>query len=236
MTKNQHALFGSLPEARPGEDGIVRRILREYPVPIAASSPSKMYHVLTELKRVIDAGIPGHVVELGCYTGESTTRMQRLLDALGQQDRELHVFDSWQGAPELTRQDMPSDPSIGPFSRTACVSSKDAFVKRFQTEDLLLPHIHSGWFGSISDEEYPTPIAFALFDGDVYASVIDSFVKVYHKLSRGARIVIDDYEWEHTPGVKEACHDFLRGKPEREQTLPDYYGPRLGGGAVMVKL
>ena len=237
MMKNQHPLFGAMPDKQPtSEDAVVRQILRDHPVPIAASSPSKMYYVLLELKRVLDAGIPGDVVELGCYGGETTTRVRRLLDLLGQHQRELHVYDSWQGAPELVCQDIPADSRIGPFSRTACVSSKENFVARFHAENLQLPQIHSGWFASIPDNEYPTPIAFALFDGDIYPSIIDSFTKVYHKLSKGARVVIDDYEWEHTPGVKIACADFLRDKPERERALLDYFGPGLSGGAVMVKL
>lgn len=235
--KTQNPLFGFLPNgpATP-EDAVVREILRECPVPIAASSPSKMYHVLLELKRVLDASVPGHIVELGCFGGETTTRIRRLLDRLGHSDRELHVFDSWQGAPELVQQDIPKDPRIPPFSRSACVSSRDAFVSRFHAENLQLPHVHSGWFASIPDDEYPAPIAFALFDGDIYPSIIDSFSKVYHKLSKGARVVIDDYEWEHTPGVKIACDDFLRDKPERQSEISNYYGPSLGGGALVVKL
>ena len=66
-------------------------------------------------------------------------------------------------------------------------------------------------------------------------SIIDSFNKVYAKLSKGARVVIDDYAWECTPGVKKACEDFLRDKPEREILIPNYYGPGLGGGGLMVK-
>ena len=64
---------------------------------------------------------------------------------------------------------------------------------------------------------------------------MDSFAKVYGKLSKGARVVIDDYAWERLPGVKQACADFLRDKPEREVLLPDYYGPGIGGGALLVK-
>lgn len=236
MMKHQHPLFGVLPQnPQTPEDALVREILREHPVPIAASSPSKMYHVLVELKRVIDSGVPGHVVELGCYRGDTSTRIRRLLDLLGQHTREFHVYDSWQGAPELVSQDIPANSAIGPFSRSACVSSRDAFVARFQAEGLTLPQIHTGWFADIPDVEYPETVAFALFDGDIYPSIMDSFSKVYHKLSRGARVVIDDYEWEHTPGVKIACADFLRDKPERETEIRDYFGPGLGGGAVLLK-
>ena len=54
----------------------------------------------------------------------------------------------------------------------------------------------------------------------MYSLIIDSFNKVYGKLSKGARVVIDNYDW--TPGVKK---DFLLDKSERETLLPNYYGP-----------
>ena len=78
-------------------------MLHAHPVPIGMSSPSKVYHVLMELQRVVAADVPGYVVELGCYEGETTGQLRRLLDALGQRDRELHVYDSWEGVP-LPRQ------------------------------------------------------------------------------------------------------------------------------------
>jgi O-methyltransferase len=238
-TKREHPSFGILPPVSPvsrGDDSLVRTILRDHPVRGGMSSPSKMYHVLMELSQVVRADIPGHVVELGCFAGETAGQMRRLLDVLGQTNRELHVYDSWEGVPEPRAQDTPEDPRIGGFTRGMCVCARGNFEQHFALEGLPLPCIHSGWFAQIPDEEYPSPIAFAFFDGDMYSSIVDSFVKVYPKLSRGARIVIDDYEWEPLPGVKRACQDFLRDKSEREQVIPDYFGPGLGGGALVVKL
>ncbi len=236
VTKREHPSFGVLPDAPQGDDAVVRAVLRDHPVRGGMSSPSKMYHVLMELYRAIRAGVPGHVVELGCFAGETAGQMRRLLDATGQKDRELHVYDSWEGVPEPTAQDVPSDPRIGGFTKGTCVCARANFERHFALEGLPLPHVHSGWFAAIPDEEYPSPIAFAFFDGDMYSSIVDSFAKVYSKLSRGARVVIDDYEWEPLPGVKLACQDFLRDKPEHESVLPDYFGPGLGGGALVVKL
>lgn len=236
LTKREHPAFGLLPAVPREDDGLVRAILQEHPVRGGMSSPSKMYHVLMELYQVICAGIPGHVVELGCFAGETAGQMRRLLMALGQEDRELHVYDSWQGVPEPLAQDIPEDPRIGGFRKGMCVCARGNFEQHFAREALPLPHIHSGWFAQIPDAEYPQPIAFAFFDGDMYSSIVDSFTKVYSKLARGARIVVDDYEWEPLPGVKRGCQDFLQDKPEREQEIPDYFGPGLGGGARVVKL
>jgi O-methyltransferase len=235
-TKQDHPSFGILPPAPRGDDAVVRDLLRDHPVRGGMSTPSKMYHVLAELLRVIRDGVPGHVVELGCFAGETAGQMRRLLDMLGQAGRDLHVYDSWQGLPDSAVQDVPDDPRVGGFSRGMCVCPRANFEQHFATERLPLPHVHSGWFAEIPDEEYPSPIAFAFLDGDLYSSIVDSFVKIYPKLARGARVVIDDYEWEPLPGVKRACEDFLRDKPEREQVISNYFGPGLGGGALMVKL
>lgn len=193
-TKREHPAFGVLPEVSQGDDALVRSILRDHPVRGGMSSPSKMYHVLMELYRVLRAGVPGHVVELGCFAGETA----------GQ-------------------------------TKGTCVCARANFERHFEIEGLPLPHVHSGWFAQIPDQEYPSPIAFAFFDGDMYSSIIDSFAKVYAKLSTGARVVVDDYEWEVLPGVKTACQDFLRDKAEREQVIENYFGPGLGGGALVVK-
>ena len=232
--KSQHPLFGLLPDPATGDD-LVRKLLRKHPVSGDQSSPSKMYHVLMELERVIHAGVPGHVVELGCFEGGTTMQMRRLLDKLKQKDRELHVYDSWEGVPTPVPQDKPVV-DVYPFEKGFCSTRRATFDKNFERSELRRPHVHSGWFSAIPDAEYPVPIAFAFFDGDMYSSIIDSFNKVYVKLSSGARVVIDDYEWERTPGVKKACEDFLRDKPERETLLPNYYGPGIGGGALFVKL
>jgi O-methyltransferase len=235
MIKTEHPSFGILPDTPQGDDAIVRSILRSHPVGIGMSSPSKMYHVLMELHGVLAAGVPGHVVELGCFVGETTGLMRRLLDAMGQRDRELHVYDSWEGVPAPVHQDVPVDPRIGGFSRGTCACARANFEQHFTLSGLSLPHVHSGWFAQIPDEEYPAPIAFAFFDGDMYSSIIDSFTKVYPKLAQGARVVIDDYEWERLPGVKQACQDFLRDKAEHEQVIKNYFGSDLGGGALVVK-
>lgn len=235
-TKQEQPGFGVMPATPRNDDSLVRVLLQKHPVRGGMSTPSKMYHVLMELYRVLRAGVPGHVVELGCFAGETAAMMQRLLDAFGETGRTLHVYDSWQGVPEPAAQDVPADPRIGGFVRGTCACSRANFEKHFELEGLPLPHVHSGWFAEILDEEYPSPIAFAFFDGDMYSSITDSFAKVWGKLSPGARVVIDDYDWEVLPGVRAACEDFLRDKPEKEVVIQNYFGPGLGGGALVVKL
>ena len=59
--------------------------------------------------------------------------------------------------------------------------------------------------------------------------IIDSLEAVYHKVSRGGVIVVDDCGWDVLPGVRRGCDDFLRDKPET-LTLVDF--PDVDGGST----
>lgn len=211
---------------------ITEKLLKLYPVPIFSSSPSKMYHVLSSLEYIINNNIDGDIVELGVETGQTSIYIQRMLNEY-KQNRKFHVYDSWEGVPEPNDFDLTNIKN--PFNKGDCKSSKDIFINRFKQENIELPIIHSGWFNKIQDNEYPSKIAFAFFDGDLYSSIMDSFNKVYHKLVPNARVIIDDYKWERTPGVEKACKDFLKDKPEKEIFLPNYRANNEGGGALLIK-
>jgi O-methyltransferase len=198
------------------------------------TSPSKLRHLLKNLKEVVELEIEGDVVELGCHHGSSSIFIRALLDALGS-NKAFHVYDSWQGVPAPSEKDLDA---AEPFGKGACMSMRGVFEQNLKSRGLALPVIHSGWFAEIPDNEYPSKIAFAFFDGDLYSSIRDSFVKVYHKLTPGARVVIDDYGWERTPGVKRACDEFLVGK-ESVTVLANYNLGRnevgFTGGGLLIK-
>jgi O-methyltransferase len=188
---------------------------------------------------VTENQIRGDVVELGCYRGSSSIFIQALLSSQNS-DRHFHVYDSWQGLPETNKIDIKAS---DPFGKGFFATSKEAFVETFNNREIKLPIIHSGWFSQIPDEEYPKEISFAFLDGDLYSSIIDSFNKIYDKLVSGARVVIDDYGNSRTPGVRQACADFLKGRPERMLIIEDYQQDRpdlvnevgFSGGGLLIK-
>jgi O-methyltransferase len=181
-------------------------------------SVCQIKHILRNLRIVLESGIAGDVVELGCHAGTTSLFIRRLLDHY-RAGRCFHVYDSWRGLPEKDEKDGNTS-----FRPGQCETAKEKFVDNFRKWNLELPHIHSGWFQDIPDEEYPERIAFAYFDGDFYRSVMASFNKVYFKLSPDARLVIDDYEHPQLPGCPRACRDFLKDKPEEVEILKDDTG------------
>lgn len=164
-------------------------------------------YILENLLSVLN--LPGDIVELGCNVGMTTSFMRRLLDCM-ESDKEIYVYESFQGLPEKTENDGCSESVKGESTVT-----KESFIDTFDKAKLRLPVINSGWFVDIPDEQYPNNICFAFFDGDFYLSIMDSFNKVYHKMIPGGIILIHDYKWQNYPGVQKACEDFLIDKPEK---------------------
>lgn len=173
----------------------------------------EVYGVVFNLNKVLEQNLEGDVVELGCHRGTTSVYIKRILN-LHNSNKEFHVYDSWEGLPEKLDADISEVPWSSRFSKGSLKVNKESFVNRFKSEKLEIPFIHSGWFGEISDKEYPEKICFAFLDGDFYSSILDSLNKIYHKVVPGGIIVIDDCGWNALPGCKKAVDDFMQDKKE----------------------
>ena len=192
----------------------VDKIIEEHPETISTLvNIDQMRYILDNLFKAIQ--VPGDVVELGCNIGTTALYIRRMLNMVAP-ERVYHVYDSFEGLPEPAEIDGTTRPK-GHLKK-----EQSMFEKTFSDAKLECPVIHKGWFSEIPDEEYPDKICFAFFDGDFYSSILDSFFKVYHKMVPGGIIIVHDYEGAMLPGVKVACDDFLRDKPEKVNEV--YYG------------
>jgi O-methyltransferase len=182
--------------------------------------PDRLAHVRSELERIVSEGVPGPVVELGCYRGAMTLWMRSVLDAYGD-ERPIHVFDSFEGLPDTTEEDeivMPS--GLFTCSPADLVKSFDAWGRR-------PPHVHPGWFDDTLAGQLPDRIAFGYLDGDLYSSTMVSLAECVPRLVPGGALIIDDYTDPGArpaaiapfPGVKSACDAFF-GTPSPVETLP----------------
>lgn len=186
----------------------VKEVLKEaegVSMPMLASG--QLEYILTNLESVLH--LPGDVVELGCNVGMTSSYIKRLINRVAK-GKTIHVYDSFEGLPPKTIEDGAT-----PCDKGASAVSIEMFEKTFNDAKIALPIINKGFFGDIDDDEYPPEICFAFFDGDFYGSIMDSFKKVYHKMTSGGIILVHDYEYEPFPGVKKACDDFLKDKPEK---------------------
>lgn len=168
--------------------------------------------VCDNLQSVIDKGIPGAVVEFGCYAGTTSLFMRRILDKSEQSNkREFHVYDSFAGLPPKRTQDISA--AGVDFEAGKLYATKKELIRQFQSAGLRSPTIHKAWFNELTAQDVPAPIAFAFLDGDFYDSILSGLRLVAPHMSKSGRILIDDYKREALPGVERAINDFFHNKP-----------------------
>jgi O-methyltransferase len=167
--------------------------------------------VITQLETVLDAQVPGAIVELGCYIGTTSLFIRRVLDEQKESRlRPFHVYDSFAGLPPKGVHD--SNAAGVDFEAGKLFVSKKELLNQFRSAHLQPPVVRKGWFNELTAQDMPEQIAFAFLDGDFYDSIISSLRLVWPRLAEDGRIVIDDYKRETLPGVEQAIHDFFQGK------------------------
>jgi O-methyltransferase len=161
--------------------------------------------VLRELERVLSAGVAGDAVEFGCYVGTTSVY---LASRLASTDRQLWLYDSFEGLPPKTSEDH--SPVGEQFVAGELFATKKQLIKNLTQAHVPMPKITKGWFSDVTEQQVPEQIAFAFLDGDYYHSIKDPLKLIWPRLSPGATVVIDDYANEALPGAARAVDEWLR--------------------------
>jgi len=184
----------------------IQRMLGTYPIISDQVNQEQLRVILSELEKILERNVDGTVVEFGCYIGTTSLFIRRTLD-LHNDNREFHVYDSFEGLPEKSPQDSSG---VGEQFKAGELSvSKKQFIREFQKANLRMPIVHKCWFSDLTPADVPNKIAFAFLDGDFYESIKDSLKLVLLRLAPGATIIIDDYAREALPGASRAANELL---------------------------
>jgi len=183
-------------------------LLREHSGTVCAD---RLHVIADELADMTTRGLPGAVVELGCYRGAMALWIRSVLDALGDRDREIHVYDSFQGMPAPGVEDSDH------LAASELRSSPDDVRATHAAWGRSAPVIHPGWFDETLPKELPDEIAFAYLDGDFYDSTLTGLTHCVTRLVPTGVLLVDDYAdtvvnpraWDGLPGVKRACDAYF---------------------------
>lgn len=173
-------------------------------------------------REVLAGGVSGDIVEMGCYRGDTSLLLQRVLEKEfpGATTR-LWLYDSFSGLPARTAED--ASVAGDRFSEGELFVTKKEVVLRFKKAGLRVPRIRKGFFEELSDTDLPGAIAFAFLDGDLYQSIATSLKLVWPRLSEGAIVAVHDYNNPQLPGAARAVDEWLSVHPgvklERRESL-----------------
>lgn len=150
--------------------------------------------------------VPGDIAEVGVYRGGSA----RIICEAKEDDRTLHLFDTFEGLPEV------DDKSDLIFKKGLYKSSYD------EVKNYLAPYpnveFYKGLFpdtaGPVEDKKF----SFVNLDVDLYKSTLAGLEFFYPRLSPGGILISHDYST--MAGVKRAFKEFFAENPEFVKKLP----------------
>ncbi len=196
------------------------------------TSAVKLYGLIQAVRYVARYRVPGDIVECGVWRGGSMQAAALTLLEAGATDRELHLFDTFEGMPPPTDKDRRHDGRLaselmvkqGRDTTLWAVASLDDV--RAGMEQVGYPsdriHYHPGLVEQTIPEQAPERIAILRLDTDWYESTRHELEHLWHRLSPGGVLIIDDYgHWE---GARKAVDEFLDDTEEPLLLLPLSFG------------
>ena len=134
--------------------------------------------------------------------------MRAVLRAFEIKDRAVWVADSFEGLPRPSHEIDKNDPAGNHFRDRELAVSVDDVKENFKSYGLLDDQVIflKGWFKDTLPNAPIDKLAVARLDGDMYQSTIDALNNLYHKISLGGYLILDDYG--AVEGCKAATHDF----------------------------
>lgn len=158
----------------------------------------------------------GDFVELGCYRGDTSVLLGKLLQNLQSASivppRHLWIYDSFAGLPEKTREDASG--AGANFQAGELFVTKREVVAKIRRHNLKNIIIKKAWFDELTDADLPKKIAFAFCDGDLYSSIRTSLRLVWPRLTKQGIVIVHDYNNAELPGSARAVDEFLKSHPE----------------------
>jgi len=175
-------------EGSPVDPSLRRAMVRRFEaidrdVPTATTPTDGL--LLAEALLSVEA--PGDVVECGCFNGASTAKLSIVANALG---RKLHVFDSFEGLPEVDAENLrdhharygrvwTTEWKAGRYA--AAIERVKGNVQRYG--EIGVCTFVKGWFSrELFEPNLPPTIALAFVDVDIPSSARECIRAIWPRL------------------------------------------------------
>ncbi|HYX32279.1 MAG TPA: TylF/MycF/NovP-related O-methyltransferase [Oligoflexus sp.] len=187
--------------------------------PFTLTGPERIYTLIESVRYLIKNDVPGAFVECGVYKGGSMMTVALTLQGEGVNDRDLYLFDTFEGMPKPTDKDIDIHgvPAIKIFSKKKLseVSSEWANASLESVKNAMAStgypaeriHYVKGLVENTIPAQAPASIALLRLDTDWYQSTKHEMDHLYQRVSRNGVTIVDDYG--HFRGAKEAVDEYF---------------------------
>jgi hypothetical protein len=211
--------------------------------PYTLASAERLEATADAVAYAVDRDIEGALVECGVWRGGSVLAMVLTLQRLGIDDRDVYLFDTFEGMTEPTAEDTSAfDPPALDTFKAAAHEGKRAWDGLFGesvfgldgVRQLLLgtgypPERFHFVVGKVEDtipRQAPDHIAVLRLDTDWYESTRHEMTHLYPRVTRGGVLIVDDYgHWE---GARRAVEEHFAATGEPLLLARTDYTGRMG--------
>lgn len=179
-----------------GFDADTRAVGRDWPARAETMiGTARMRNLRTACETVLAEGVPGDFIETGVWRGGACIYMRAILEACGDAERRVFVADSFQGLPPPDPEAFPADAGDPHHSFEQLAISRADVEANFRRYGLLDDRVVflEGWFKDTLPAAPVERLAILRLDGDMYESTAQALDALYHKVSPGGFVIIDDY-------------------------------------------
>ncbi len=204
--------------------------------PFTMTSVERAVSLMQSVKYVVENQIEGDFVECGVWRGGSMMIVASILRQLGDTNRKLFLYDTFEGMPAPSENDVDFQGTAAEkfYGETAGNSEGWCFADQRD----VLQNLHSTGYpkeniflieGKVEDtipETLPEKICLLRLDTDWYDSTKHELIHLYPNLSENGILIIDDYG--HWQGARKATDEYfgeLKFKPFLQRI--DYTGRLL---------
>jgi O-methyltransferase len=205
--------------------------------PYTMTSNDKLHALITASRYIRDHQIAGDVVECGVWRGGSMHAVARTLLAGGDTERDLYLFDTFEGMPPPEENDVRQDGRSaqelldeGTREQTIWAYASLEDVKAgFQSVPYPAERVHfvQGKVEDTVPKDAPDKIALLRLDTDWYSSTKHELEQLYPRLVSGGVLILDDYGWWQ--GARQATDEWL------QESGAQLLLWRAGSGRVAIK-
>lgn len=188
------------------------------------TGPTRLLTLVDAVRYCVTRGIPGAFAECGVWRGGSVLAMIRTLQDLGVEDREVYLYDTFEGMTAPTEVDLSAtDPPALETWQQAQRDNERAwphlFDSDFVTEEAVRRlmadtgypadrlHFVRGPVEETIPGCVPEQIALLRLDTDWYESTRHELQHLFPRVRPGGVLIVDDYG--HWQGAQQAVDEYF---------------------------
>jgi hypothetical protein len=213
-------------------DQLILRRIADYTM----TSIERQIALIRSVRHLVRSGIPGCFVECGVWRGGSIMAAALTLAQEGDTDRDLYLFDTFEGMSPPTDADKMADGTLarthlqrqkkgtGTWAYAGIDDVRANMVSTNYPPDRV--HFVQGPVEqTIPVRSPPAPIALLRLDTDWYESTRHEMIHLFPLLREGGVLIVDDYG--HWRGARKAIDEYLAEHARREHLQRIDYTGRL---------